>query len=104
LFLEAGGGAASARLVVTDASNGRSARDAVVPLAGLGAGWRVNVVSSGPFVELGLRSAVPLATRHLYTDDAPPPRSTRENVSYRSWYFGHSEPTSQFYAGVGIAF
>jgi hypothetical protein len=54
------------------------------------------------FVELGLRSAVPLATRHVHAGATPPAGSTRESVSYQSWYFGRGKPSSQIYVGVGL--
>ncbi len=41
-------------------------------------------------------------TRHLFTDPTPPEGSTRESVTYRSWYFGRGKPASQLYVGLGL--
>jgi hypothetical protein len=102
-FAEAGGGAARIALEVTPEGGAAAAtRRATVPLAAWGAGGRFGIGRSPAFAELGYRSAIPLATRHLYTDPAPPKGSTRESVTYRSWYFGRGKPASQMYVGLGL--
>jgi hypothetical protein len=103
-FVEAGGGGAQARLAVTPASGPVAVRTAIIPLATAGVGGRAGIGAGRAFVELGLRSAIPITTRHLYTDATAPDGSTSETVSYRSWYFGRAKPTSQFYAGLGASF
>jgi hypothetical protein len=100
-FAEASGGAARATLEVTGDGAART-RTATVPLAAWGAGGRLGIARSPAFVELGYRSAIPLATRHLHTDDVAPDGSTRESVTTRSWYFGRGKPASQLYVGVGL--
>jgi hypothetical protein len=77
-------------------------RRATVPLAALGAGGRFGIGRTPAFVELGLRTSVPLQTRHLYTDAAPPAGGRREPVSYHSWYLGRGKPSSQMFVGVGV--
>jgi hypothetical protein len=101
-FAEAGGGAARAALAVSPEGAGEETRRATLPLAAWGVGGRFGIGRSPAFLELGYRSAIPLATRHLYTDDAAPEGSTREGVTYRSWYFGRGRPASQLYVGVGL--
>jgi hypothetical protein len=102
-FAEASGGVARAALEVTpDGGVAAATRRATVPLAAWGVGGRFGIGRSPAFAELGYRSAIPLATRHLYTDPAPPEGSTRESVTYHSWYFGRGKPTSQMYVGLGL--
>jgi hypothetical protein len=101
-FAEAGGGAAHATLDVTPDAGAAVTRRATVPMAVWGAGGRLGVGRTPAFVELGVRSAIPLATRHLHPGATPPAGSTRESVSYQSWYFGRGKPSSQMYVGVGL--
>jgi hypothetical protein len=101
LYAEAGGGVARAALEVTPDGGAAATRRAGVPLAALGAGGRFGIGRTPAFVELGWRTSVPLATRHLYTDAAPPAGSTRDPVSYHSWYLGRGKASSQLFIGLG---
>ncbi len=101
LYAEAGGGVGRAALEVTSDGGEGATRRAVVPLAALGAGARFGIGRTPAFVELGLRTSVPLATRHLYTDAAPPAGSTRDPVTYQSWYLGRGKASSQLFIGLG---
>jgi hypothetical protein len=101
-FAEVGGGAARATLDVTPDGGARVTRRATVPLATWGVGGRAGLGRMPAFVEGGLRSAIPLATRHLHAGDSPPVGSTRELVTYQSWYFGRGKPSSQMYLGIGL--
>ncbi len=100
-YAEAGGGVARAALEVTPDGGAAATRRAGVPLAVLGAGGRFGIGRTPAFVELGWRTSVPLATRHLYTDAAPPVGSTRDPVSYHSWYLGRGKASSQLFIGLG---
>jgi hypothetical protein len=100
---EVGGGAGRAALNVTPDGGATVTRRATVPLAMLGVGGRLGVGRTPAFVELGLRSAIPLATRHLHAGATPPPGSTREPVSYQSWYFGRGKASSQMFVGIGLS-
>jgi hypothetical protein len=102
LYAEVGGGAGRATLDVTPDGGATVVRRATVPLATVGVGGRLGVGRTPAFVELGLRSAIPLATRHLHAGAAPPAGSTREPVSYQSWYFGRGRASSQMYVGIGV--
>jgi hypothetical protein len=99
---EVGGGAGRATLEVTPDAGATVARRATVPLATLGIGGRLGVGQTPAFVELGLRSAIPLATHHLHAGATPPAGSTRDLVSYQSWYFGRGKASSQMYVGIGL--
>jgi hypothetical protein len=103
LFAEIGGGAARAALDVTPDGGAAVTRRATVPLASWGVGGRLGIGRSPAFLEAGLRSVIPLATRHLHAGDTPPSGSTRDYVTYQSWYFGRGKPTSQMYVGVGLS-
>jgi hypothetical protein len=102
VFAELGGGAARATLTVTEPGVADVGRRGTVPLAAWGLGWRSGGPQALGFVELGFRNGVGLATRHLYVDGASPPGSTEQAVSYRSWYLGAGQPTSQFYIALGL--
>jgi hypothetical protein len=101
-YAEGGGGVARATLDVTPEGGAATVRRATVPLAALGAGGRFGIGRTPAFVELGLRTSVPLQTRHLYTDATPPAGGTREPVSYHSWYLGRGKASSQMFVGVGV--
>lgn len=101
-FLEGGAGSARAALKV-QAGDLAERRTGNVALGTWGAGARVGV-GGAAFLELGYRGIVVLTERHLYTDDAPPPGSTDDFVTYRSWYFKRGRSTGQPYAGVGLRF
>jgi hypothetical protein len=101
-YAEGGGGVSRASLEVTPEGGVAAVRRATVPLAALGAGGRFGIGRTPAFVELGLRTSVPLQTRHLYTDAAPPAGGRREPVSYHSWYLGRGKPSSQMFVGVGV--
>jgi hypothetical protein len=103
LFAEIGGGGARAALEVTPDGGAALTRRATVPLATWGVGGRLRFGRVPAFLEGGLRSAIPLATRHLHAGDTPPAGSTRGFVSYQSWYFGRGKSTSQMYVGVGLS-
>jgi hypothetical protein len=75
-----------------------------VPLADAGLGWRWRVGASRLLAELALRSHVFLRERHLHADPVPPPGSTDDNITDRSWYFGRGKTSSSFYVGLGYRF
>jgi hypothetical protein len=102
LFAEVGGGVARAALDVTPDGGATVTRRTTVPLATWGLGGRLGLGRVPAFVEAGLRSAIPLATRHLHAGDTPPEGSTRDLVTYQSWYFGRGKPSSQMYLGLGM--
>jgi hypothetical protein len=103
-FVEAGGGAGRAALNVTEADGTQERRKATVPLAAWGVGGRISLGRSAGFLELGYRSITPLATRHLHAGDTAPEGSTRDFVTYQSWYFGRGKSTGQPYLGLGLTF
>jgi hypothetical protein len=103
-FIEGGGGTARASLRVTDALGARVDRAATVPMATWGIGGRFGVGASASFVEVGYRSVVVLRERHLHTAETPPDGSTRDFVTYQSWYFKRGRATGQPYVGFGLRF
>lgn len=102
LYAEIGGGLGKAKLEVTPVGQRATTHRTNVPFATWGVGGRRGLGYGGLFVEGGFRTAIPLATRHAYAGASAPEGSTREPISYQSWYFGRGKGTSQMYLGLGV--
>lgn len=103
LFAEIAMGWAAPKLTVHSA-NDQERMVGNFGAAGWGAGWRFGKRNSKFFGEAGFRSVFPLKTVHLYSGFEPLPGSTKENITYQSWYFEKLKSTSQFYLGIGHSF
>lgn len=75
-----------------------------IPIAALTVGGRLAQHPTGWYGELGFRTLVYLAERHLYTTPTPPPGSRDMALSERSWFFDAGGRSAQLYIAGGYRF
>jgi hypothetical protein len=85
VYAEAGGGLLLAQLETRFDGSGAVKKNAVLPVATFGLGYRLGRNPKGIFGEVGLRGAFSLADEHLYTGEQRPTgrRGVQSTHSYR---------------------